>query len=104
MDIPVNALKRIEKNGASIMIDNNKFVGYTQKANWISCDCLTKCFIDKIEKLNSNLYTKYAKNDLYIYTASFNEYEINDIELWLNSIKNKMKDYKLKFDSLIVDD
>lgn len=103
-DIPPELLKKIKKLGAHPIEIKNVCYGVAYPARWCSNDCIEKCFLNKIKKLNEGKYSKMKFYDLYIFSQGFDEFEFCDIEKILIKISQMQEKSTYKFRYVFIDD
>ena len=93
-DVEQQKIDNFIKDGTQIIYYNDKISGYCPPARWYNIDELKAIYRKKIQKLCS--YSCFKAVHLFIFSPTFDDYEKNDIEKfmeWISTSMNNEKNY-----------
>lgn len=91
-DVEQNRINNFIKDGTQIIYYNDRISGYCLPERWYNIDELKNIYRKKKQKLCS--YSCFKSIHLFIFSPTFNDYEKNDIEKFMEWISNSMNNEK----------
>ena len=110
-DINEKGLNSFTANGNELILYDNiglkpsdYVAGFYTNSTWHSNDLAIQCFIKKLETIKKN--SNYGCNvlNLYVFSDSFTQYDLNDIKKIIAAIKNSAIYSSVKIDTIYFDD
>ncbi len=93
-----------EKHGNKIFEYNGQIGGYIPEAKWHSTGNIINTIEKKIDKLNKSSYAGFVDIDLYVFSDSFDEYDIQDLKEITSVVISYQNTKSKKYNKLYFDD